>query len=232
MGRAEGTTEESARQLLLAGVRAGRTLTEIVQASHAPFASYDAALLALGEESGRLEQVLGLLTDYHERRHTWSLVVQKRLVYPLLTAAFAIVIAPLSLLVFGHPRAYVVLVALGLVALWALGGVLVTAAAARYGRAPRLVQARLARALTIAVEAGLPLGTALRLAAEACGDAGVERHVALQGERRLATQSLVASLRGCPAMTPEFLAVLANAERTGDFANTLARLAGLYEGQR
>ncbi|MDB4887509.1 MAG: hypothetical protein JWN79_2947, partial [Gemmatimonadetes bacterium] len=88
---------------------------------------------------------------------------------------------------------------------------------------------RLARTLGTAIEAGLPLGRALRLAAAASGDAGIERYVGTIPERTLDTQPLVASLAGCPRITPELRAVLANAERTGDFTGTLARLADLYE---
>jgi type II secretory pathway component PulF len=47
-------------------------------------------------------------------------------------------------------------------------------------------------------------------------------------EHGLATASLSESLAGCPHLTPEFVAVLATAEHTGDFT-PLRRLAELYE---
>ena len=228
MGPAERDVEHR-RQWLLNGARAGRDLASLVRAPGAPFSSFEAGLLALGDDAGRLEQVLGLLADYHERRHRWMLTVRKRLAYPLLTATSAIVIAPVSLLVVGHARIYAAIVVSGIAALWLGGGAIVSAAAVRFGRAPRLVRARLMRALTLAIEAGLPLGASLRLAAESCGDPAVAHHVARIGEARLATQSLHDSLAGCRVATPELLAVLGNAERTGDFTGTLVRLADLYD---
>jgi type II secretory pathway component PulF len=105
----------------------------------------------------------------------------------------------------------------------------VLAAAHRYGRDPALVRARLARALATAIEAGLPLPRALRLAADASADEEVRRFVRALDERALVERPMAETLARCPRMSPDFLAVLATAERTGDFRTTLTRLAALYE---
>ncbi|HUH13612.1 MAG TPA: type II secretion system F family protein, partial [Longimicrobiales bacterium] len=87
---------------------------------------------------------------------------------------------------------------------------------------------RMARALATAVAAGLPLPRAVRLAADASANPDIRAFVGALGEQRLATASIGDSLAGCPHLTPELAAVLATAERTGDFG-PLARLATMYE---
>ena len=117
----------------------------------------------------------------------------------------------------------------GLLAWLAAGGALVQAAANHFGRAPALVRARFARALATAIEAGLPLPRATRLAAAASANDDVTRYVRALSERALTERPLAETLARCPHMSPDFLALLATAEQTGDFRSTMARLATLYE---
>jgi type II secretory pathway component PulF len=228
-GTSESHAVEASRLALLQGTRARRTITSVVQSPAAPFPPFDAALLSLGDETGRLDQSLRLLGEYHERRQRWMLAVRKRLAYPMFTGLAATVIAPFPLVVAGRLGAYAVTVLLGCGSWMLYGGGIVHAAARRFAREPRLVRARLARGLAIAVEAGLPLDRALPLAAAASGDDRIRDAVNGLGARRLATQPLTVSLERCPGLTPEFLAILGNAERTGDFTGTLVRLADLYD---
>lgn len=229
VGISESATVEASRLALLDGTRAGRDVGAIVRSPAAPFPEFDAALLALGDETGRLEGTLRLLGDYHERRQRWMLAVRKRLAYPLFTGLATTVIAPVPLLVAGRAGAYAITVLLGCAGWMLFGGGIVHAAARRFAREPRLVRARLARGLSIAVEAGLPLDRALRLAAAASGDDRIREFVGRLGARQVGTQPLADSLERCPGLAPEFLAILGNAERTGDYAGTLVRLADLYD---
>ena len=59
-------------------------------------------------------------------------------------------------------------------------------------------------------------------------DPEIRAFVHRYSEQQLATQSIGASLAGCPHLTPEFVAILSTAEQTGDFSG-LAKLADLYE---
>jgi type IV pilus assembly protein PilC len=228
MGPRESPLVEDARQWLLAGTKRGRGITELVRTGGKRFEEFERALLPLGEESGNLEQTLGRLADFFTRKHTLVLLVKKQMAYPLFTALLACFIAPFPLLYFGHTRAYVV-AAFGAVAILLLsaGGV-VLAVSRSYGRRPALAVARLARALATAVEAGLPLGRAVRLAADASGNDEIKGFVARQGERDLSGRSIAASLAGCPHLPPPFIAMVDTAERTGDFS-AVTRLAELYE---
>jgi type II secretory pathway component PulF len=147
----------------------------------------------------------------------------------LFTSFAAVLIAPLPLVFSAQVRAYVVTVVLGLLA-WAFAGVaFIARRAQRYQQRPAFVRARLARTLAMTLGAGLPLGRAVTLAASASGSKALEQHVRRFGERALVSQSLVETFTGAPGVTPEFIAALNVADRTGDVSTTLHRLAELYE---
>lgn len=228
MGPFGGTTRE-VHARLLQGTRAGRDVAELVHGAGALLEPFEAAMLRLGTESGQLDRTLGALGDFFERQHRMMLAVKKQLVAPMFTAACAALIAPLPLLVQGGGTAYLVTAGGGLSGLALLGGGLLAGRAQAYQRRPMFVRARFARALMMGVEAGLPLGRALRLAADASGDPALAAHVARIDERTLVTQSLEASLAGAPTLPSELIASLRVAERTGDLRTTLGRMAELYE---
>lgn len=227
MGERPDPGVEATRRWFLDGTRRGATLGDLARAGPATTSPVERGLLALGDEGGRLEQVIGLLAGYHERRHRAMLTVRKRMAYPVFTGIVATFIAPFPLLYFGHAAAYLATVGIGL-GLWMLaGGGMVQTAARRFERDPALVRARFARALAIGVEAGLSLGPALRLAASSADERLVEfcaRAAVVHPGAPLSE-----ALLGAPCLTPDFLAALATAERTGDYASTMTRLAELYE---
>lgn len=228
MGPRASPATERVRTWLLDGTTRGRGVAELVRSGGARFEEFERALLTLGEESGRLEDALRLLGDFYTTKHRLMLHVKKLMAYPLITGLAACFIAPLPLLVFGHSRAYV-MSAFGAAALLVAGaGGLVAGVAAAYGRKPRLARARMARALATAVEAGLTLPRAVRLAADASANSEIRAFVFAQTEEQLAGRPITASLDGCPHVTPDFVGVLRTAEATGDF-RVLARLADLYE---
>ena len=229
MGTRESAGAEAARRALLEGTRAGKGIADVVQHGGTTFESFERSLLVLGEESGSLEKSLRLLAGFYARKHSLMLEVRKQLTYPLFTALCATFIAPFPLLFFGHARAYFLTVLVGLVAWAAAGGAIVLGVANAYGRRPPMVRARLARSLATAIEAGLPLGRAIRLAGEASADEDVARYLRTIPEQRLSSQSIVQSFAGCPHMTPEFIGALTVADTTGDYATSLTRLAELYE---
>jgi len=228
MGPRQSPATEAMRRWIMDGTAKGRDLTTLLRVGSARFESFERSLLTLGEESGRLDESLGLLADFYTRKHRLMLWVKRQMAYPVMSALAASFIAPLPLLVFGHPLAYIVTTISALAGLALTAGAAISAVAAGYGRRPPLVRARLARSLATAIEAGLTLPRAVRLAAEAAADPDVAAYVAAIGERALATTSLADSLAGCPHMTPELLAVINTSELTGDFT-ALSRLADMYE---
>ena len=229
MGPRRAPHAEGARQWLLEGTRRGEDVSSLVRRGGARFESFERAILILGDEAGSLDESLRLLADFYASKHRMMLAVRKQMAYPLFTGMFATLIAPFPLLYFGHAGAYFGTVFAGLAGWVLAGGSIVLAVANRFGRAPALVRARLARALTTALEAGLPLGRAVRLAADASADKDVAAYIRAIDERTLSERAIAATLAGCPHMTPDFLAVLQVAELSGDFSGSVGRLAALYE---
>ena len=228
MGEREPATVEAVRLWLLAGTRRGGDLATLVRTGGPRFEDFERGLLTLGAESGRLDRTLILLAGFYTKKHQLMLWVRKKMVYPAFTLIAACFVAPLPLLVAGHTVAYVVIAMTGIGLILVNSSALMGAVAARYGRRPPLARARMARALATAVEAGLPLPRAVRLAADASAHEAIRDFVARVDDHRLATSPLTESLAGCPHLTPDFIAVLATAERTGDYT-PLSRLAELYE---
>ena len=229
MGARESRTVEAARQWLLALTTRGEDLTRAVQKGGARFEEFERTLLLLGDESGTLDESLRLLAEFYARKQRLMLAVRKQMAYPMYTTFFAIFIAPFPLLYFGHATAYLTIVTLGVASLLLFSGSLLIAVAHRYGRKPALVRARLARSLATAIEAGLPLPRALQLSVNASADATVQAWFHAIGGERLDGHPIAVTLATCPHMTPDFLAVLQTAERTGDYTTSMRKLADLYE---
>jgi general secretion pathway protein F len=226
---AGGGTTRAIRDHLLAGTRTGRDLASLIRAKPQLFEPFESALLRLGEESGRLEPMLAALAEFHFRQYKLILKVKRWMAYPMFVSLVAVLALPLPLVFMGRTNAYFVAAGLGLAAWFLAGGAVLARLAQRYQRRPGFVRARFARSLSLCIEAGLPLGRALPLAAEASGDPALVRHVGRFGERTLTSQSIGTTLRGAPVMTRELQSALLVAEQTGDFSTTLGRLADLYE---
>jgi len=191
---------------------------------------FETALVALGKESGKLEECLRLLADYFAAEDRMVLKVLRLAAYPMMTALAATFIAPLPLAFAGSGGAYLITVMAGL-ALWATaGGTLLTTVMRRYLGQPRFVLARLLRALTFAVESGLPLARSAALAAAASGSAGIVAHVRGVSERAAATQPLASTFAGCPYVPATAIAAMKVADASGDYSGALKKMAELYDG--
>lgn len=226
---AHGGTTRALRDHLLEGTHRGQDITALVRRASHLLEPFELALLTMGEESGQLEMTLGALADFHMRQYKLILAVKRWLSYPMFVSLVAVVLLPLPLVFQGRTTAYFVAAGVGLALWFTAGGLVFARLAQRYQRRPGFVRARFARTLALTIGAGLPLPRAVVLAAQASGDPALIRHIRRFGERTLSTQSLVATLTGAPVMTPELQAALQVAERTGDFATSLGRLADLYE---
>jgi type II secretory pathway component PulF len=228
MGPREAPAVEASRRWLLDGVRKGRGIADLVRAGATRFELFEQSLLILGEESGSLDESVRLLAEFYSKKHRLMLWVKKQMAYPFFTMFFACFIAPLQLLFFGHAQAYVGIVLASLATLFAAGGSLVVSVANHFGNKPQLVRARFARSLTTAIEAGLPLARAVRLAGDAAANPAMRAFFRARSEISLGTQSLSATLANCPMMTPDLLAAIKIAEQTGDFS-VLSRMADLWD---
>lgn len=226
---ARGGTTKALRDHLLAGTTRGEDLTALVRKAPHLLEPFESALLRMGEESGQLETILTALADFHMRQYKLLLAVKRWLSYPMFVSLVSVLILPLPLVFQGRTTAYFVAAGSGLALWFAGGGIMLARLAQRYQRRPGFVRARFARTLSLTIGAGLSLPRAITLAAEASGDPALIRHVRRFDERTLSTQSLQQTLAGAPVMTPELEGAIRVAERTGDFATTIGRLADLYE---
>jgi len=218
------------RQWLLAGTKRRRSLAELTRAKPELFTPFESAILVLGEESGDLEDCLRLISEYFAAEHRLVLWLKKKMTYPMTNAVAATFIAPFPLLFFGHTAAYLLTVFVGLGALALAGGGLLLAAARWFQQRPKYVRGRLLRALTIAIEGGLPLGRAIELAVGATSNPEISAHVGRFTREQLSSQPLSRTFADCPMVPREMTAAMEVAEATGDYSGTLRRMADLYEG--
>jgi type II secretory pathway component PulF len=221
---------EKLRGYLLAGTKRRAALASLTKARPRLFVPFEAALLVLGEESGSLETCLKLLADFFAAEHRMILWIKKKLSYPMFQALAATFIAPFPLLFFGHPAQYVLAVAGGLTLCATAGGSLLLGAAKWYGQRPKFVRGRLARALVLGVEAGLPLGRVVELAVDAAASPEISAHLARQQPLAVGSQPLAKTFAGCDLIPREMLATMEIADASGNYSETLKRLADLYDG--
>ena len=226
---ARGGLVGAIRDHLLEGTSQGKDIAALTRSGARYFEPFEAAILSMGEESGQLEEMLTHLADFHTKQYRVILQVKKWLSYPLFVSLFAVVILPIPLIFRGMMTAYWTATIGGLISWFAFGGIAIGRLAQRYQRRPPFVRARFARTLSLCIGAGLPLPRAVTLAADASGDPLLARHVRRFGERALASQPLSVTLAQAPVMTPELHAALLVAEKSGDYAGPVGRLADLYE---
>lgn len=70
------------------------------------FEPFERALLAMAEESGKLDDVLEHLADFHTRQHRLVLKMKQWLAYPMFVSLVAVLLLPLPLVFQGRVGAY------------------------------------------------------------------------------------------------------------------------------
>jgi len=89
-----------------------------------------------------------------------------------------------------------------------------------------LYYARFARSMEVLISGGLPVLTALKLAAASMGNKALESSVLQAGEKVAEGQTIASSLQGFP---PVFVRLVATGEKSGKLAVTLKSAATSYE---
>lgn len=225
---ARSPTVRELRRAMLAATRRNASLGQVTRQHPNLFQPFEAALLRLGEEAGALEHCLRLLADHYAAEHRMTLWVKQKLSYPMMNAFAACFIAPFPILFFGNATAYLLTALGGVTGLILAGGGILLGVARWYGRKPAFVLARLLRSLTTAIEAGLSIGKSVELAVEAADSPDLAAHVKAQG-RRVLDQPPAVTFAGAPGLPREVIAAMRVAETTGDYGETLGRLAALYD---
>ena len=153
--------------------------------------------------------------------------------YPVfagLVVAFAL---PFVVLPKSPVKTYVMAVAILLAAFLLLGGVFLAILASLMLNTTALTRERFARVLATTLEAGVPLGRAVRLSVDASGNRGLSEHLKKRSERELSTTPLAALFEGCDDVPAGLLGQMRVADATGDYTGTITAYArGLEERQR
>lgn len=213
---------------------AGMSLKDALEGWRERLAPEIPALLAAGEESGRLPETLERLEEHLRQEAEASRKLIGALAWPILQALMAMGVLGIVLVVqgitgtagrvpgfgMGSVAPFVVLVAIGvgLAMGWrSLPGV-------SHGR-QALARSRLAGTLGLALDSGLAPGKALELAV-CSADRQEWRDRLAEGKRQLrGGKSLGAVLAGWPGMGTELLNAVDHGETTGQLPETMARQA-------
>jgi type II secretory pathway component PulF len=229
MGPIPFPSVEEVRRYLVVGLGQGKSITALVNARPKLFAPFEGAVLAAGDQSGKLDQSLRLLTDHFAADNRRLLKVRDALLYPVffgLVASFGLPFlvmhtSPME----SYSKAIVLLLALFLL----LGGVLISAIASFLLNTNSRTRARFASVLASMLEAGLPVGRAVRLAVDASGNRGLQVHIGRRTERELSTAPLAKLFEGCEEVPAELMGQMSVADATGDYEGTLTVYARALE---
>ncbi len=235
-------------------LRRGGTLSEALGATGRWLPRFDVALLAAGEQSGRLDACCQILSDYHRERAATIREILHQLGWPLLTLFVAFLIFPVDRLVglflCGDVAGFLIpkLEQLGIAALLVWGFLYLNQSRRGEGlRAviervtlpvPLLGKARRAGALarvTLALEAllnaGVNLVTAWEMAADASGSPRLKRAVRQACRDITAGATPSEALQRTGVFPEEFLAYYGSGEQSGRLDENLRYLQRHYRDE-
>ena len=209
----------------------------------------DIALLAAGEQSGRMEASLRLLTDYYNARARIARRLISDLAYPAFLFHFAVFILPFpKLFLTGDWLSYLARTLGPLLPVYAGIGLIIYAAQGARGEAWRarletilrrvpvlgtarqcLALSRLAAALEALLSAGVTVIEAWEMAATASGSPALIRAVRAWRPLVDAGQTPAEVVRDCPEFPVLFASQYATGEISGQLDDSLKRLRIYYE---
>jgi type II secretory pathway component PulF len=222
MGRIMFPSVEEVRRYLVVGTGQGKSVTALVKARPNLFAPFEGAVLTAGDESGALSQSLRLLTDHFSGEFRRSLAVRNAMAYPVFVGLVAAFGLPFVALHKSPVKTYVVAIVVLLVGFLLLGGIFISIIAAMSLNTNSLTRARFARVLAMTLEAGLPLGRAVRLAVDASANRGLSDQIKKRSERELSTTPLAKLFDGCEQVPAGLLGQMMVADATADYRGTLS----------
>jgi type II secretory pathway component PulF len=192
------------------------------------------ALLAAGEDSGRLPEILERLELHFHQEKEAARRLTGALAWPIVQALLAMGILGLVLIVQGLTGTAGRVPGFGLSSLLPFGVLIGMAVAVAVGwrRLPgvahgrvALARARLGGTLGVAFDSGLSPGKALELAVEAADHPSWAGRLAEAKRQLRAGKSLRVVLADWPDLASEFLVAVDHGETTGQLPETLSRQA-------
>jgi general secretion pathway protein F len=239
--RESGTLRGSVGDGIERALRDGGTLAEALRRFPQTFAPEEVAIVAAGEETGRLDAILDRLVELREESRRAQSRFVTQMGYPLLIFHVAAIAMPIGLVAtftgrinFTLALTFTFCIVVGFWAAVVAAFVLSQTAAGRekvrsivepvpgLGAAVRhRRQAMFATVLEAAYESGVTLDRGVRLASEASGTTRGE----LAADLIAAGKPLADALPSTAALPPDLIARVANAEKAGDLSTELRRIA-------
>ena len=232
MGRIAFPSVDEARRYLAVGTGQGKSVTALVKARPTLFAPLEGAVLAAGDENSTLNQSLRLLTEHFSGEFKRSLAVRNALLYPVFAGLVASFGLPFVALPKSPVKTYIVAIVVLLAAFLLLGGVFISILGSMSLNTNSLTRARFARVLAMTLEAGIPVGRAVRLAVDASGNPGLREQVKKRSERELNTTPLAKLFEGCEQVPAGLMGQMMVADATADYKRTLSVYAASLEQQK
>ena len=243
-----GSVERAAADLHRAAL-GGQALSPVCAQHPGVFTSIDTALIAAGEQHGRLDHSFRQLANLAERKYRSQRRLMFGLAYPVFLLVMAWLLPPLSVFVTQGPEAYVATVAWAAVPfIVVIGGAFVAyalfrgAMRAAYDQVVLLVPvigpalkslavARFSRAMSLVYAASGDLRKSLSLAVSAFGNHHLERLCRGAKWRLDDGATLTQALTGARLFSPEDIASVAVAERSGTLEPMFEVMAQRHEEQ-
>lgn len=232
-----------------ASLKSGLTFSESLSQIRDWLPAFDTALLAAGEQSGRLDACCRLLAGYYQSRAQLARQVLSSLAYPVFLVHFAVFIIPFPQLFMGggwnsYLRQTVGPLALGWLVVFALAYLCqgrrgefwrslieqVTDRIPILGVARRrLALARLLAALEALLNAGVNVQPAWELAAAASGSTRLVKEVRGWKAKLAAGLTPADILKGSQAFEEMFVNLYSTGEISGTLDDSLRRLQAYYQ---
>ena len=218
------------RNALLVGARQRTSLRDIISKNTGLFEDFEKALLVLGEDGGKLEEVSSFLANYFQAEHRAVQRMKRRLAYPMINTVAAIFIVSFPVLFFGDVLKYFVVVTAELAVAAALGGTVLARVASSHRNRLEFVVGRFCRSLSMGIEAGLSLDKVMELAVAAAAAPELSKFFARIPRDVRSGKSPAEIFSGAPVIPEEIVRALKVAEVTGNYGDTMVKLADLYDG--
>jgi len=225
----------------------GGLLTEAMGEYPWVFTEFHLAMIAAGEQSGRLDVMMSRLADALEQENSLRNAIKRETWYPCVTLVASFLLPPLVLLVVNHDtrgyfqEALLPLLEFGtlafgiffltrLFAQFKVGYDWLIASLPGIGGAVRMIGlARFARALASLYAAGISIPNALRSAAMATGNGFLAKRLISAVPAIQDGRGMTEALGKTKIIPPMMLSMLGTGEQTGDLDAAMNKVAEFYE---
>lgn len=233
-------------------IAAGDTFGEALRRHSGRFPSIFVEMVASGERSGHLPEVFERLADYFDMRLRIRRAVIRASIYPAiqLTAAFAVlslflIISATTSLSIGSSSTQMAIVVAMVGAVVAGFVAFIFFSRTRAGRGIwdravlglpifrsltiKLCMVRFTRTLAMQLESAIPVAEAVERSALVAGNGAIAKSLAAIAEPIRRGTNLAEAVRDSRYVTPMIREVLTVGEETGNFGESLNRIANIYE---